>query len=158
MQLMERYSELKSLATARRAEFAAHMEHIKRDTAYLTAPASTKYQLCMEHGLLEHSVNAAEAMLKLHNALAPELSDESCMIVALLHDLSKAGTPGNLQYLIYEPTDRQKQYRYPAAAPYRFNNDMTYLSVPIRSIHLILPYLSLTRTMYRQSYTMTVIM
>lgn len=95
-------------------------------------------------GLLEHSVNVAETLLKIKGVLAPEISDESCVIVALLHDLGKAGMPGNPQYLKNEPTEKQKQYGYPASVPYRFNTDLTYLSVPIRSIYLALPYISLT--------------
>ena len=89
-----------------------------------------------ESGLLEHSVNVAEMMLKIKAAIAPEITDESCVIVALLHDLGKAGMPGNPQYLINEPTERQKQYGYPASTPYRFNNDLIYLSVPVRSVYL----------------------
>ena len=144
MELNKRYEALKALVTDRKSEFNALMEHIEQDTVYLTAPASIKYHLCRERGLLEHSVNVAETMLKLRNAIAPELSVESCVIVALLHDLGKAGMPRNPQYLKNEPTERQKQYGYPASVPYRFNNDLTYLSVPIRSIYLILPYMPLT--------------
>ena len=77
-------------------------------------------------------------------ALAPLITDESCVIVALLHDLGKAGMPGNPQYLVNEPSEKQKQHDYHAWTPYRFNNDLTYLSVPVRSIYLALPYLSLT--------------
>jgi hypothetical protein len=43
-----------------------------------------------------------------------------------------------------KPTERQKRYGYPASTPYRFNSDLTYLSVPARSLYLILPHLSLT--------------
>lgn len=144
MELNKRYEALKELVTVRRQEFNKLMDYIEGNTAYLTAPASIRYHLCREHGLLEHSVNVAETMLKLRDALAPEFSDESCVIVALLHDLGKVGMPGNPQYLKNEPTERQKQYGYPASVPYRFNNELTYLSVPIRSIFLILPYMPLT--------------
>lgn len=96
-------------------------------------------------GLLEHSVNVAEMLLKMKAVMAPELSDESCVIVALLHDLGKAGIPGQPQYLENEPTERQKRAGYSAWAPYRFNNDLTYLSVPVRSIWLILPYMDLSQ-------------
>ena len=78
--------------------------------------------------------------------LAPEISDESCVIVGLLHDLGKAGVPGIPQYLVNEPTPKQKQYGYPASTPYRFNTDLTYLSVPARSLYLALPYLPLSET------------
>ena len=99
-------------------------------------PASTKYHLCRERGLLEHSVNVAENLLKIKAVLAPEISDESCVIVALLHDLGKAGMPGHPQYIKNEPSPKQKAYGYPATTPYRFNKDLLYLSVPIRGLYL----------------------
>ncbi|MGE5678185.1 MAG: HD domain-containing protein, partial [Pseudomonadota bacterium] len=117
---------------------------MEQETEWLIAPASTKFHLCRKGGLLEHSCNVAETMLKLKQSIAPEISDESCVIVALLHDLGKVGMPGKPQYIMNEPTEKQKQYGYPASIPYRFNNDLTYLSVPVRSIYLILPYLNLT--------------
>jgi hypothetical protein len=52
--------------------------------------------------------------------------------------------PGNPQYLVNEPTERQKQFGYPASTPYRFNSDLTYLSVPVRSIYLALQHIMLT--------------
>lgn len=70
--------------------------------------------------------------------------DESCVVVALLHDLGKAGMPGNPQYLPNESTPRQKAYGYPASTPYRFNKDLIYLSVPIRSLYLALSRFPLT--------------
>ena len=72
------------------------------------------------------------------------ISDESCEIVALIHDLGKVGMPGNPQYIKNEPTARQKQYGYGASVPYSFNNNLTYLSVPVRSLYLALPYISLS--------------
>lgn len=142
--LMERYSKLKSIVVTRKEQFNRLITFIEKETEWLKAPASTKFHLCKESGLLEHSCNVAETMLKLKNALAPEISDESCVIVALLHDLGKVGMPGKPQYLINEPTERQKKYGYPASTPYRFNNDLTYLSVPIRSIYLVLPFIDLS--------------
>jgi hypothetical protein len=43
-------------------------------------PASIKLHLCKEGRHLEHSFNAAETMLKIKSAIAPGISDESCMI------------------------------------------------------------------------------
>ena len=134
--LKERYEALKGKVTACREEFAALMDFVETETEYMTAPASTKFHLCRECGLLEHSVNVAENLLKIKNVLAPEISDESCVIVALLHDLGKAGMPGHPQYLKNEPSPKQKAYGYPASKPYRFNNDLLYLSVPVRSLYL----------------------
>ena len=136
MGLMGRYQALKEKVVNRKDEFAELMRFIEEETAYLTTPASIKYHLCREHGLLEHSINVAENLLKIKAVLAPEISDESCVIVALLHDLGKAGMPGQPQYLRNEPSEKQKAYGYPANTPYRFNKDLLYLSVPIRGLYL----------------------
>lgn len=144
MNLQERYENLKSKVVERREEFLSLMDFVEKETAYLTAPASTKFHLCHEGGLLEHSVNVAETLLKLKETLAPEISDESCVIVALLHDLGKAGVPNNPQYIKLEPSEKQKAYGLKPNPPYKFNSDMVYLSVPIRSLYLIGGKFSLT--------------
>ena len=108
MELMKRYEVFKSKVVRRREEFRRLMKYIEQETAYLTAPASTRYHLCRERGLLEHSVNVAEHLLRIKAALAPEISDESCVIVALLHDLGKAGMPGVPQYLRSEPSSGER--------------------------------------------------
>ena len=144
MDLTERYENLKSKVTARREEFSELMNFVENETEYLKAPASTKYHLCREGGLLEHSVNVAETLLKLKNILAPEISDESCVIVALLHDLGKVGMPNQPQYLKVEPSDKQKEHGLKPYPPYKFNTDLIYLSVPVRSLYLIGGRISLT--------------
>ena len=144
MNLMERYQALKEKVMKRKKEFEGLMSYIERETSYMTAPASTKYHLCHEQGLLEHSVNVAENLLKIKAVLAPSISDESCVIVGLLHDLGKAGMPGQPQYIKNEPTPKQKAYGYPASTPYRFNKDLLYLSVPIRGLYLIASRFPLT--------------
>ncbi len=143
--LMARYKALKDKVVERKVAFAELMGFVEKETAFLTAPASMRFHMNKDCGLLEHSVNTAETLLKMKAVLAPELSDESCVIVALLHDLGKAGIPGQPQYLENEPTDRQKRAGYSAWTPYRFNNDLTFLSVPVRSIWLILPYMDLSQ-------------
>ena len=80
--------------------------------------------------LQEHS--DAEHLLRIKVMLAPEISDESCVIVALLHDLGKAGMPGMPQYLRSEPSSGERASR----SPYHFNRDLLYLSVPIRGLYL----------------------
>ena len=142
--LIKRYERLKDKVIQRKTAFKALCSFIENKTEWLTAPASTRFHLSKKCGLLEHSCNVAETMLKIKDALSPGLSDESCVIVALLHDLGKVGMPGNPQYLVNEPSDRQKQHGYPAWTPYRFNNNLIYLSVPVRSLYLALPHLPLS--------------
>ncbi len=142
--VLERYKYLKSIVSERKEQFDRLISFIEKETTWLTAPASTKYHLCKEGGLLEHSINVAETMLKVKAAIAPEITDESCVIVALLHDLGKVGMPGNPQYIRNEPSEKQKMYGYKPDYPYRFNSELVYLSVPVRSIYLALKYISLT--------------
>ena len=142
--VLERYKYLKSIVSERKEQFDRLISFIEKETTWLTAPASTKYHLCKEGGLLEHSINVAETILKVKAAIAPEITDESCVIVALLHDLGKVGMPGNPQYIRNEPSEKQKMYGYKPDYPYRFDSELTYLSVPVRGIYLALKYISLT--------------
>ena len=137
--LSERYEQLKSRVMGRRKEFDTLCEFAEKETAYLTAPASSRYHLCKVSGLLEHSVNVCETMLKLKNTLAPDISDDSCIVTALFHDLGKTGMPGNPMYI----QNIGKNGKAPSV-PYTVNNDMTYMSVPLRSLYFILPRFPLT--------------
>ena len=146
MTVKERYESLKSRVVNRKDEFMRLMDFVENETAYLDSPASTRFHLCKPEGLLEHSVNVAENMLKLREALAPEIDEESCIITALIHDLGKAGMPKNPQYLKNEPTAKQQQYGYSASVPYRINDKLVYMSVPLRSLYLALPHIHLTES------------
>lgn len=81
--ILKRYNVLKALVVERKEQFENLIAFMETETAWLTAPASTKYHLCREGGLLEHTVNVVETMLKIKKAIAPEISDESCVVVAL---------------------------------------------------------------------------
>lgn len=146
MTVSERYEALKNKVYERKDEFSRLMNFVENETAYLTSPASTRFHLCREQGLLEHSVNVAENMLRIRDSLAPEISEESCIITALIHDLGKAGMPGNPQYIANEPTPRQKQYGYGPSVPYRINDSLVYMSVPLRSLYLAMPYIHLSES------------
>ncbi len=146
MTVTERYEALKSRIVNRREEFDSLIKFMENETDYLSSPASTRFHLCRKQGLLEHSVNVAETMLKFREAVAPDIDEESCIITALIHDLGKAGMPGKPQYLENEPTPKQKQYGFPATVPYRMNENLIYLSVPVRSLYLALPHISLSES------------
>ena len=131
-EILNRYNSLKELAVERKIPFNKLMNYLEAETEWLKAPASTRFHLSREQGLLEHSCNVAETMLKMKSAIAPQVSAESCVIVALLHDLGKVGMPGNPQYLM--------GYKH----PYCYNKNLVYLSVPIRSLYLALPFIQLS--------------
>jgi len=143
-ELRDRYNALKAKVIKRASGFTSLLEFIETDTTWLTAPASTRFHLCREHGLLEHSINVAEILIRIKNELYPVIEDESCVIVALLHDLGKVGMPGQPLYLKNQPTERQRRAGYGPTYPYSYNNSLTYLSVPVRSLYLVLPYIDLS--------------
>jgi len=143
-ELRDRYNAIKAKVKTRADEFADLIDFIEKETEWLTAPASTRFHLCRENGLLEHSVNVAETLIQLKNTLYPIIEDESCVIVALLHDLGKVGMPHQPLYLKNKPTENQRRAGYGPTYPYSYNNGLTYLSVPIRSLYLALPYITLT--------------
>jgi len=67
--LKQRYDTLKARVARRADEFADLMDFLETKTAWLTAPASTRFHLCREHGLLEHSINVAETLIRIKNTL-----------------------------------------------------------------------------------------
>ena len=143
-ELKKRYDELKQKVKNRADEFAGLMEYIEEETEWLTAPASTRFHLCRENGLLEHSINVAETLIRLKNTLYPLIDDETCVIVAFLHDLGKVGMPGEPLYRKNRPTENQRRAGFGPTYPYNYNTDLTYLSVPVRSLYLALPFIPLT--------------
>ncbi|MCL2628920.1 MAG: HD domain-containing protein [Oscillospiraceae bacterium] len=144
-ELKKRYDDLKAKVINRKDDFADLMDYLENETQWLIAPASTRFHLCVESGLLEHSVNVAETLIRIKNTLYPTIEDESCVIVALLHDLGKVGMPSEPLYLKNQPTDNQRRAGYGPTYPYSYNTNLTYLSVPIRSLYLALPFIPLTQ-------------
>lgn len=66
------------------------------DSDFYKAPASTKYHGCYEGGLAEHSVNVLDCLLTLDKTLnevygMPKDDENSLIIIALLHDITKIG-------------------------------------------------------------------
>ena len=97
--MKDRYNHLLSKITERKTNVDKFIEVLHTQTTWLISPASTKYHLNKEGGLLEHSIGVAETLLQLRAALAPDISEESCVIVGLFHDIGKVGMPGKPYYL-----------------------------------------------------------
>ena len=97
MSVEEEYDELKSKVVERKKEFDEFINFLESKTTWLTAPASVKHHLSEEKGLLKHSVGVTKTLLKIRELLAPQLSEESCVIVGLFHDVGKIGMPDALQ-------------------------------------------------------------
>ena len=85
---IKKYREFLSQISSRKGvkELAAYLEK----HGYLTAPASTKFHLCVESGLVMHSISVCETALKIKQALAPSYPDSAVILCSLFHDAHKA--------------------------------------------------------------------
>ncbi|MCX6818429.1 MAG: HD domain-containing protein [Candidatus Aenigmarchaeota archaeon] len=125
---------------SRQKEVTKFVELLEKNTSWLTSPASTRYHLNEKHGLLKHSVGVTETLLKLRELLAPEVSEESCVIVGLFHDLGKIGTFEKPNYIKnddeWEIAKRNMKYKT--------NPDLVYIGSSQRSLFLVSQHIKLS--------------
>ncbi len=138
--ISERYKVLKQKVSVRQLEFKRFIDFLERETSWLTSPASTRYHLNIEGGLLLHSVGVAETALKLRYLLAPDLSEESVVITALFHDVGKVGQPGKPYYL---PNDNLWALRN-RGITYRVNPEVLPMNSAVRGLCLVGRFIPLT--------------
>ena len=131
MNVEEEYEQLKSLVLERKKDLDEFIEFLEKETTWLTAPASVRYHLSVEKGLLIHSVGVTNTLLKIKKLLAPTISDESCVIVALFHDVGKVGMPHAPRYL--KQGDR-----------YVYNKNQVEMQIANRSLYLVSKYIPLS--------------
>jgi hypothetical protein len=131
MNLEEEYEQLRSMVIKRKKDFDEFIEFLEKETTWLTAPASVRYHLNVEKGLLQHSVGVTKNLLKIKNLFAPTISDESCVIVALFHDVGKVGMPHAPRYL--KQGDR-----------YVYNQNQVEMQIANRSLYLVSKYVPLS--------------
>ena len=139
MELQEHYDALKLKIRNRKESFERFIALLENETTWLTSPASTRYHLAEERGLLKHSVGVAETLLKFREFLAPTISEESCIIVGLFHDVGKLGVPGKPYYL---PNDNAWMVKNKGIC-YKTNPDVVTMGLAVRSLYLILQYIPL---------------
>jgi hypothetical protein len=135
--MKDRYKDLLSKIIERRTAADKFIEVLHKQTTWLTSPASTKYHLNKEGGLLEHSIGVAETLLQLRAALAPEISEESCVIVGLFHDIGKIGMPGKPYYL---PEIKNGK----PTGNYTINPEIVAMGLSLRSLYLVSQYIPLS--------------
>lgn len=114
-------------------------------TDFYTAPASTRYHGAHACGLVEHSLNVYRQLYTLTElyGLGPDDGindpDESIAIVALFHDLCKAGC-----YKIemrWRKNQNQQWEQYPT---YTFKEDFAYGGHGAKSVFLVQSFMKLT--------------
>jgi len=142
MELLENYQRLKQKVIERRSSFNRFVAFLENETTWLTSPASTRYHLAEGQGLLKHSVGVTETLLRFRETMAPETSEESCIIVGLFHDVGKLGMPGNPLYL---PNDNEWLAKN-RGIRYKVNPDVVAMGLAVRSLYLVTQYIPLSET------------
>ena len=112
---------------------------------FLTAPASTRFHLSYEGGLLEHSLNVYDCLVdylnrdRVKQAYGMEYSPETIAIVALLHDVCKVGC--------YKKGSRNVKNAngvWESVPTYEFEDKLPY-GHGEKSVYIISGYMKLTR-------------
>ena len=138
--LGDKYNALFEKLANRKEQIMKFKSFLESETCWLTSPASTRFHLNIEHGLLLHSVGVTYNALKIKNLLAPDISDESIVIVALFHDLGKIGLPGKPYYL---PNDNKWEIEK-RGITYKINPDIITMNIAVRSLYLVTKHIPLT--------------
>lgn len=138
--IKDRYESLKQKVSGRKDPFDNFIHFLEKETTWLSSPASTRFHLCEEGGLLKHSVGVAETLLKFREFLAPGISEESCVIVGLFHDVGKVGMPGK-PLSIPNTNEWMVQNR---GIKFRINPEIVSMGLAVRSLYLVAEHLPLT--------------
>ena len=133
-QCNEKINELKE----RKDGYIKFINYLMEQTGFLQAPASTKYHMCIPHGLLVHTNLVVKTGLKLSKALGTGLPEHKIIIPFQAHDIGKHN-----QYKPNEPTEKQKKYGYPASIPYSFDDKQLYNEHESRSLYMISQFIRL---------------
>ena len=138
--IQSKYSVLFEKLLSRRDAILQFKSFLEKETTWLTSPASTRFHLSEEHGLLIHSVGVTENALKIKDLMAPDITDESVIVAALFHDVGKLGLPGKPYYL---PNDNRWEIEKRGIA-YKVNPEVVTMNLAVRSLQLVSRFIPLT--------------
>ena len=134
------HDALLALVSDRKDEVWSFETLLREQTNWIDAPASTRFHLPHAGGLIIHSINVARTLLRLRDELAPEISEESCVIVGLYHDVGKVGMPEQPYYLP-NPSEWHVRNR---GVNYVVNQDLVHMDIATRSLFLLAQHIPLT--------------
>ena len=122
------------------------LEYLISDKSdFFIAPASTRFHLSTESGLLEHSLNVYKCLKtyldrpRVKELYKLNVNDESVAIVALLHDLCKVN--------VYKKSYRNKKDesgKWIQVPSYEFHDELPY-GHGEKSVYIISGFMKLTR-------------
>jgi hypothetical protein len=131
------YNEMLSRITKRKG--VKELNDYLEKHGLFKAPASTKYHLCFEGGLVIHVTGVAKFALKLKEQLMPDAPEDSVILCALFHDAHKV-TDGfsHNTYNKNEGYDKERQ-------PYLWNKEQLGYGNAHKSALLVSKFVDLTQ-------------
>jgi 23S rRNA maturation-related 3'-5' exoribonuclease YhaM len=132
--------KIEELLMSTKREGMANLLQYMRSEGFYSSPCSGAYHLAKKGGLAEHSLNVYNAMVKLNKSLDAGISDESVIIVSLLHDLGKIGQENKPNYV----PNVLKSGKISESKPYETNKDLLGIPHEIASIQIAAGFIPLT--------------
>ena len=119
------------------------LDYLQNQSDFFTCPASARYHGSFEGGLVEHSLNVYDCLVQFLDSPAAKqfgfhYSDEMIALVALMHDLCKAGC--------YKVSSRnvKEDGVWKSVPYYEFSDPMPY-GHGEKSVYILSGFLRLTR-------------
>ncbi len=135
---LRKYRQFLSLISDRKEQVSRLVEWLENRTNWLVAPASSRFHLNFEGGLLIHSVGVTESLFKLRDCLGVDYSDETCVIVALFHDVGKVGNENEPLY-VENPDEAGRK-----SQPFVRNPNIVSMGLGVRSLFILRRFVDLT--------------
>jgi len=108
------------------------------ESGFYQAPCSSQHHLCVEGGLLEHSLNVFECASKM--AITLGVSVSTIVLPTLLHDIGKVGINGKAHYV----DNILKTGKVSGPKPYKVNDELLGLQHQDLSLIIATNYIELT--------------
>jgi len=137
-----KYNTLFEKLDDRKDQVMKFRSFLESETSWLSSPASTRFHLNIESGLLLHSVGVTYNALRIKDLLASDITDESVVITALFHDLGKVGLPGKPYYL----PNKNKWEIEKRGMAYKVNPSIVTMNLGVRSLYIISQHVTLSET------------
>lgn len=147
---MDLREKIEELLTSTKREGIHDLLFWMRDNGFYRMPCSGGNHLAKEGGLAEHSLNVFHIMIKVYRSICPDLTRESVIICALLHDLGKCGDYGKPGYIPNMLKGRRTKgnpmpepYQSPNK-PFKVNTELSPVDHEIRSFKIATKFIDLT--------------
>ena len=157
---IQRFEEL--LGTVQKDGMDKLMNYIRKNSDFYKAPASTRFHLACEGGLLQHSLNVYDCLISkkknpVWKNILKDIPDDSLILISLLHDLCKANfyTEGTKNQKTYDSekvasaeswqvkSDAQGKYIWETVKTYQVDDQLP-LGHGEKSVMLVQCYIRLT--------------